>query len=28
VLANFWFAGIVTWNLTLIFSQAWKTMPV
>ena len=24
VLANFWFAGLVTWNLALIFSQAWR----
>jgi len=24
VLANLWFAGIVTWNLALIFSQAWR----
>jgi len=23
VIANFWFAGVVTWNLALIFSQAW-----
>lgn len=23
VLANFWFAAIVTWNLALIFSQGW-----
>jgi hypothetical protein len=25
VLANIWFAGLVTWNLVLIFSQAWRT---
>jgi len=25
VLANFWFAGVVTWNLAMIFSQAWKS---
>jgi hypothetical protein len=24
VLANIWFAGLVTWNLVLIFSQAWR----
>jgi len=24
VVANFWFAGVVTWNLALIFSQAWR----
>ena len=24
VLANFWFAGLVTWNLALIFTQAWR----
>jgi hypothetical protein len=24
VLANLWFAGVVTWNLALIFSQAWR----
>jgi hypothetical protein len=23
VMANLWFAGVVTWNLALIFSQAW-----
>jgi hypothetical protein len=23
-LANLWFAGIVTWNLAQIFSQAWR----
>ncbi|HKW97503.1 MAG TPA: DUF5658 family protein [Bryobacteraceae bacterium] len=27
VLANYWFAGLVTWNLALIFSQAWRTLP-
>jgi len=26
VLANIWFAAVVTWNLTLIFSQAWRNM--
>ena len=25
VLANFWFAALVTWNLLAIFAQAWKT---
>jgi hypothetical protein len=24
VMANIWFAGLVTWNLLLIFSQGWK----
>ena len=24
VLANFWFAAVVTWNLALIFTQAWR----
>jgi hypothetical protein len=24
VLANFWFAALVTWNLALIFTQAWR----
>jgi hypothetical protein len=24
VLANIWFAAVVTWNLGLIFSQAWR----
>jgi len=24
VVANFWFAAVVTWNLALIFSQAWR----
>lgn len=27
VLANFWFAAVVTWNLVLIFAQAWRTIP-
>jgi hypothetical protein len=25
VMANFWFAALVTWNLLAIFAQAWKT---
>ncbi|HUJ21181.1 MAG TPA: DUF5658 family protein [Bryobacteraceae bacterium] len=25
VLANFWFAGVVTWNLVLILMQGWRT---
>ena len=28
VLANIWFAGLVTWNLLLIFSQGWKHVRV
>ena len=24
VVANLWFAGVVTWNLALIFSQVWR----
>jgi hypothetical protein len=24
VVANLWFAAVVTWNLVLIFSQAWR----
>jgi hypothetical protein len=24
VMANFWFAGVVTWNLVAILSQAWR----
>jgi hypothetical protein len=24
VMANIWFAGLITWNLLLIFSQGWK----
>ena len=24
VVANIWFAAVVTWNLALIFSQAWR----
>ena len=28
VLANYWFAALVTWNLALIFSQAWRSVPV
>jgi len=27
VLANYWFAALVTWNLALIFSQAWRILP-
>lgn len=28
VMANLWFAGLVTWNLLLIFSQGWKHVRV
>jgi hypothetical protein len=28
VMANLWFAGLVTWNLVLIFSQGWKHVRV
>jgi hypothetical protein len=28
VIANIWFAGLVTWNLLLIFSQGFKHMRV
>ncbi len=28
VMANIWFAGLVTWNLLLIFSQGWKHVRV
>jgi hypothetical protein len=28
VMANIWFAGLVTWNLLLIFSQGFKHMRV
>ena len=28
VMANIWFAGLVTWNLELIFSQGWKHVRV
>lgn len=28
VLANIWFAGLVTWNLVLILSQGWKHVRV
>ncbi len=28
VLANFWFAAVVTWNLALIWTQAWRNVPV
>ncbi len=28
VMANIWFAGLVTWNLVLIFSQGWKHVRV
>jgi hypothetical protein len=28
VMANFWFAAVVTWNLALIFSQGWRHVPV
>jgi hypothetical protein len=28
VMANIWFAGLITWNLLLIFSQGWKHVRV
>ena len=27
VMANFWFAAVVTWNLALICAQGWRHMP-
>ena len=27
VMANFWFAGVVTWNLVLICTQGWRNIP-
>jgi hypothetical protein len=28
VVANFWFAGLVTWNLVAILSRAWQNSQV
>ena len=27
VMANFWFAAVVTWNLALICAQGWRHVP-
>lgn len=27
VMANFWFAAVVTWNLALICAQGWRNIP-
>lgn len=27
VITNFWFAGVVTWNLALICTQGWRHVP-
>jgi hypothetical protein len=27
VIANFWFAAVVTWNLALICAQGWRHVP-
>jgi len=27
VMANFWFAAVVTWNLALICAQEWRHVP-